>query len=117
MLDQVCKSSKKAPAVGTVNGTVVAAEREVNDRNSAQRSIVVDRFWVRGANRQDRALRWIDDCVELLDAVAAQVRDRETAAGIFFGLEVSPARAFGKRPHSRANFTYGKFIGSQDHGR
>src|SRR3546814_17711087 len=82
---------------------MIEAAGGAHHRRHAKR--VVDDMWplLARADREDHRLGRIDDGVELLDAVHAQVGDGRRAALIFMGLQLAVPRPGGTvlRPEGR----------------
>ena len=63
---------------------------------TASCAVAHDRALLAGADRQDAAMRRVDDRGELADAVHAEVRDRERAALELLELQLAGAGALGE---------------------
>src|SRR4051812_4055144 len=74
-------------AEGAVDDAMVAAHSDAHPLAAHDRVAIIDhRFLHDRADGKNEALRRINDGREIVDAVAAEVRDREGAALEFFGL-------------------------------
>jgi len=71
MFDEVGQCGQEFRSISAVDRAMIAAQRQVQDRHDSNGAGIVDRLGPRRADRQDGALRRVDDRVELLDPIRA----------------------------------------------
>ena len=74
------KAARNSRADGAVDDAVIDRERAAHHRGDRELAVLHDGALLAGADRQDAALRRVDDGGELLDAEHAEIGDREAAA-------------------------------------
>src|SRR4029453_11352141 len=96
ILDQGLERAEKLGPERTVDRAMVGSETDRHDMRRLDLAVAHDRALLRGADREDSRVRRIDDGIELLDPVHAEIRDRAGAALIFLRLEFSCPRPCGE---------------------
>ena len=75
---------------------MVRRQAQVHDRTDAHLTVPHHDLVLHGVDAKDRDLRLVDDRGEALDAVHAEVRDREGTAAQLFGRQLALAGLFGQ---------------------
>src|SRR3990172_5157482 len=90
-LDEDLDRTEELRPFGSVDRAVVARERQCKSWDDQQVTVYDERPVLDRADGEDRNLRRIEDGDELLDAVHAEIRDRERAIGEIVKLELAVA--------------------------
>src|SRR6516164_10359282 len=80
VLDEPFEGRQELRTDGAVDGAVIAGERAAHHRCERQRTVLDNRPLLAGADRQDAAMRWIDDRRKLWYPVHSEGGNREGAA-------------------------------------
>ena len=93
ILDEALEGRQQVGADRAVDDPVIAGERAAHHRGDVERAVPDHRTLFAGADREDTRLGRVDDRVELLDAVHAEIGEAEAAALVFLGHQLAVARA------------------------
>src|SRR5262249_6689432 len=103
IFDQRLERVEQHGAERAVNGAMVGGEPDRHHVRSLDLAVAHDRALLSGSDRENGRVRWIDNGVEFLDPIHAEVRYRASAALIFLRCQLAGTRAGGKVLHLVGN--------------
>src|SRR5262249_2756315 len=93
IFENLFEGLQKLCAGRTIDYAMIARESDAHSLADYHLIVPDDRFGTHGADCHDGAFRGIDYGREFIDAEHSQITNRESCAGVFFGLEFSRSRS------------------------
>src|SRR5258707_2754172 len=96
VFDELPEGGEELRADRAVDNAVIARQSAGHHRRDRELPVLDDRARLAGADREDAALRRVDDRFELEDAIHAEIGDRESAALELLELQFAGSGALGE---------------------